>query len=153
MKLIGRFVRFGIVGGSGVFVDMAALYVLHDPKRLALPLATAKILAAQLAIFNNFAWNELWTFADRAAPRASAGQRLIRFARFELICLAGLAINLGVLTLLVKRLGLHYLVANAIAIGVATAWNFFINLRFNWSAATPPMAASAAAHAPRGESR
>ena len=152
MKLIGRFVRFGIVGGSGVFVDMAALYALHDPKRLALPLAIAKILAAQLAILNNFAWNELWTFADRAAPRASAGQRLIRFARFELICLAGLAINLGVLTLLVKRLGLHYLVANAIAIGVATAWNFFINLRFNWVPAAPT-AVTSAAHGPRGEAR
>jgi dolichol-phosphate mannosyltransferase len=160
VKVIGRFMRFGIVGGSGVLVDMAALYLLHDPKRLALPLAIAKILAAQLAILNNFAWNELWTFADRAAPRASAGQRVVRFARFEMICLVGLGLNLGVLTLLVKRLGFHYLVANAVAIGAATAWNFFVNLRFNWSAtASPAMAAAAppapaAPHAPRAnESR
>jgi dolichol-phosphate mannosyltransferase len=134
LKLIGRFLRFGLVGGSGVFVDMAVLYLLHDPKRLALPLVTAKLISAQLAIVNNFVWNEVWTFADRAALHPGPRERWIRFARFELICLAGVAITVAVLSFCVKRLGFHYLVANAIAIGVGTAWNFFVNLRWNWAA-------------------
>lgn len=134
MNLASRFLRFGLVGGSGVLVDMAALYLLHDPTRLALPLVLSKVLSAQLAMINNFAWNELWTFADRTAAHG-VGARLVRFLRFELICLAGLAINLGVLTLCVRQFGFHYLLANLVAIGVSTAWNFLVNLRFNWSAA------------------
>lgn len=134
MNLLWRFVRFGLVGGSGVLVDMGVLYLLHDPKRLALPLVLSKVLSAQVAIFNNFTWNELWTFGDRAQQRLAGHARLLRFIRFELICLAGLVIAIGVLKLCVDRLGLHYQVGNAIAIGIATAWNFLVNLRWNWSA-------------------
>jgi len=134
MKLFGRFMRFGLVGGSGVLVDMGVLYLLHDANRLALPLVTSKILAAQVAILNNFAWNELWTFGDRSALHATGRERLLRFLRFELICLAGAALAAVVLSQGVTRFGLHYLVANALAIAVGTAWNFGLNLRWNWSA-------------------
>jgi dolichol-phosphate mannosyltransferase len=134
MELLRRFVRFGLVGGSGVLVDMGTLYLLHDPKRLGLQLVVAKLIAAQLAIVNNFVWNDLWTFRDRAALHPGAAARLARFARFEGICLAGVAITVGVLWLCVRRLGMHYLLGNAIAIGVGTAWNFLVNLRWNWTA-------------------
>jgi dolichol-phosphate mannosyltransferase len=134
VNLFSRFLRFGIVGGSGVFVDMAVLYLLHDPNRLALPLVLSKVLSAQIAILNNFTWNEVWTFSDRSALRATPGARVVRFLRFEAICLTGLAITVGVLTLCVRRFGLHYLVANAVAVGVGTAWNFLVNLRWNWAA-------------------
>jgi dolichol-phosphate mannosyltransferase len=133
-SLVGRFLRFGVVGGSGVLVDMGVLYLLHDPRRLALPLVGAKLISAQLAIFNNFFWNERWTFADRAALHPGPRATLARLARFEGICLAGVAITVGVLWLCVKQLGLHYLIGNAIAIGVGTAWNFLVNLRWNWTA-------------------
>ncbi|MEO1376466.1 MAG: glycosyltransferase, partial [Cyanobacteria bacterium J06635_10] len=58
---IGRFIRFGLVGLSGVFVDMAILYLLSDPNTLALPLTRSKIIAAEIAICNNFLWNDAWT--------------------------------------------------------------------------------------------
>lgn len=138
MKTLWRFTRFGLVGGSGVFVDMAVLYLLHDPKRLALPLVVSKILSAQVAILNNFTWNELWTFSDRSALRASGRERLLRFLRFEMICLAGVAITVGILTLCVQRFGMHYLVGNAIAIAVGTAWNFLVNLHWNWAPGRQP---------------
>ncbi len=141
MNLLERFVRFGLVGGSGIVVDMGALYLLHDPKRLALPLVLGKVLAAQVAILNNFTWNELWTFADRSRLRRGGRDRLLRFLRFEAICLTGVAITVGVLTLCVQRFGLHYLVGNAIAIAVGTAWNFGVNLRWNWAGAAPRGAA------------
>ncbi|MEO5617018.1 MAG: GtrA family protein, partial [Candidatus Eisenbacteria bacterium] len=102
----------------------------------------SKLLSAQIAIFNNFTWNELWTFGDRSAQRADGRARLVRFIRFEAICLAGLVIAIGVLKLGVDRLGLHYQVANAIAIGFATAWNFLVNLRWNWSDAGRHLPAS-----------
>ncbi|UKO97472.1 glycosyltransferase [Nostoc sp. UHCC 0870] len=58
---MGRFLRFGLVGLSGVFVDMGILYLLSDPSTLALPLTRSKIIAGEIAIFNNFLWNDAWT--------------------------------------------------------------------------------------------
>jgi dolichol-phosphate mannosyltransferase len=55
---IGRFMRFGLVGLSEVFVDMAVLYLLSDPTTLGLPLTRSKIIAAEIAIINNFLWND-----------------------------------------------------------------------------------------------
>jgi dolichol-phosphate mannosyltransferase len=41
---------------------MAILYLLHTT--LGLPLTRSKLVAAELAIINNFSWNDAWTFAD-----------------------------------------------------------------------------------------
>jgi dolichol-phosphate mannosyltransferase len=119
---------------------MAVLYLLHDPHRLALPLVVSKLASAQVAIFNNFLWNDLWTFRDRSSLHPGAAARFARFARFEVICLAGMAIAVGVLALCVRRFGMHYQLGNLIAIGVGTAWNFLVNLKWNW-AASPERAA------------
>ena len=134
MKTSLRFLRFGIVGGSGVLVNQATLYLLHDPTKLGLPLLWSAAAAWQIAVINNFAWNEGWTFADRVGGAVGAKGRPGRFLKFELICLVGLAISLVVLHFCTDRLHIHYLVANLIAIGISTAWNFLVNLRFNWSA-------------------
>jgi dolichol-phosphate mannosyltransferase len=61
---LGRLIRFGLVGLSGVFVDMTVLYLLHDPSGLGWGLTRSKIVAAELAILNNFLWNDRWTFGD-----------------------------------------------------------------------------------------
>ena len=132
-SLAARFARFGVVGASGVAVDMTVLFLMHDARGFGLPLIASKVAAAQLAIVNNFTWNELWTFADRTQGTAARG-RLARFLRFELICLAGLALNVWILQFCARSLGLHYLLANAVAIGAVTLWNFSLSLRWNWAA-------------------
>ena len=72
---INRFMRFGLVGLTGVFVDMVVLYLLSDPTTLALPLTRSKIIAAQVAIINNFLWNDRWTFADITHTQKGCHQR------------------------------------------------------------------------------
>ena len=49
---------------SGVLVDMVILYLLSEGAGLAL--TRSKIVAAEVAIINNFLWNDAWTFADMA---------------------------------------------------------------------------------------
>jgi dolichol-phosphate mannosyltransferase len=49
-----RFLRFGCVGGSGVFVDMGVLFLLADPRTLGWGLSLNKTPAAETAIVNNF---------------------------------------------------------------------------------------------------
>lgn len=129
---IGRFLRFGLVGLSGVFVDMAVLYLLSDPSTLALPLTRSKIIAGEIAIFNNFLWNDAWTFADISMRQQGWHQRLKRFLKFNIICLAGLILNVLVLNLVFNFLIPNRYVANLIAIAVATIWNFWVNLKLSW---------------------
>ncbi|EHC19451.1 glycosyltransferase [Fischerella thermalis] len=129
---VGRFVRFGLVGLSGVFVDMAVLYLLSDPTTLGLPLTRSKIIAGEIAIFNNFLWNDAWTFADVAMQQNSWRQRCKRFLKFNIICLAGLVLNVLVLNLVFNFLIRNRYVANLIAIAIATVWNFWVNLKLSW---------------------
>ena len=129
---IGRFIRFGLVGLSGVFVDMTLLYLLSDPTTLGWPLTRSKIVAAEIAIVNNFLWNDRWTFADIASEQREWRQRLKRFLKFNIICLAGLLLNVVVLNLVFNFLNLNRYVANLIAIAFATIWNFWVNLKLSW---------------------
>ncbi|WP_019499506.1 glycosyltransferase [Pseudanabaena sp. PCC 6802] len=129
---IKRFVRFGLVGLSGVFVDMAIFYLLHDPAALGLPLTRSKVVAAEVAIVNNFLWNDLWTFRDISSQQRGWSKRIKRFIKFNLVCLLGLFLNVLIVNVLVNYFNLHYLIANLIAIAIVTVWNFWINLKLSW---------------------
>ncbi|MBD2132204.1 glycosyltransferase [Sphaerospermopsis sp. FACHB-1094] len=129
---IGKFIRFGLVGLSGVFVDMAVLYLLSDASTLALPLTRSKIIAGEIAIFNNFLWNDAWTFADVSIQQKGWKQRIKRFLKFNVVCLAGLVINVLVLNVVYNFLIPNQYIANLIAIAVATIWNFWVNLKLSW---------------------
>jgi dolichol-phosphate mannosyltransferase len=129
---VGRFLRFGLVGLSGVFVDMTLLYLLSDPSTLALPLTRSKIIAGEIAIINNFLWNDAWTFADVSSGQNEWRQRMKRFLKFNIICLAGLVLNVLVLNIVFNFIIQNRYIANLIAIAVATIWNFWVNLKLSW---------------------
>ncbi|MBE9221785.1 glycosyltransferase [Cyanobacterium stanieri LEGE 03274] len=131
-----RFIRFGIVGFSGVFVDMALLYLLSDPNALQWDLTLSKIIAAQVAIINNFIWNDRWTFRDFSHSHLSKKDTLKRFLKFNLICFAGLFINVIILNLMVKFIIPNPYIANLGAIALTTLWNFWLNYKLNWGNST-----------------
>ena len=139
--LPARFPRFAAVGLSGVGVDMALLFLLSDRHALGWGLTQGKVLAAEAAIVNNFVWNDAWTFRDMATKLGGGTARLKRFARFNLICAMGLALSVLLLALQVDVLGINRYVANAVAIALVTAWNFWMNKAFSWA---PPEADRAA---------
>ena len=133
---VKRFLRFGIVGFSGVFVDMILLYLLSDPSSLGWGLTRSKILASEVAIINNFIWNDAWTFADFAKQQKGWSKRIRRFLKFNAVCLIGLALNVVILNfffnLLFANLPYGRYIANLIAIAAVTIWNFWFNLKLNW---------------------
>ncbi|MGL5876557.1 MAG: glycosyltransferase [Xenococcaceae cyanobacterium] len=133
---VTRFLRFGIVGFSGVFVDMAMLYLLSDPSTLGWGLTRSKIIAAEVAIFNNFLWNDAWTFADFSSKQKGWRKRFKRFLKFNVVCLAGLILNVLLLNLLFNLFFVNVpngrYVANFIAIAAVTFWNFWLNLKLSW---------------------
>lgn len=129
---IGRFIRFGAVGFSGVFVDMAVLYLLHDPSGLGWGLTRSKAIAAEAAIINNFFWNDAWTFSDMSRQQRGWRKRIKRLLKFNIVCLMGLVLNILLLNVLYNTLHVHYQIANLLAIAIVTFWNFWINLKLSW---------------------
>jgi dolichol-phosphate mannosyltransferase len=129
---LGRLVRFGLVGISGVFVDMTLLYLLSDPTTLGLPLNLGKSIAAEIAIFNNFLWNDAWTFGDLSSSQKGMQKQFKRFLKFNFVCLAGLVLNLLTFDVLVYLLSVNPYLANLIAIAIVTVWNFWLNLKLSW---------------------
>jgi dolichol-phosphate mannosyltransferase len=106
-----------------MLVNSLALFLLFQ--WVHLPLVVASVLSTELAIANNFCWNDRWTFRRTQFSWS-------RFARFNLVSLGGLFITTGTLWILVRHLGLYYLTANLLSIALATAWNFAVNSLWTW---------------------
>jgi dolichol-phosphate mannosyltransferase len=130
--LLRRYIQFGIVGASGVIVDMAALFVFADPRALHWNLSLSKALAAEIAIFSNFTWNELWTFRDLAQADPTWPGRLTRLGKFNLICLAGIVLSVLLLNLQTRFFAMNMYVGNLAAIVIVSLWNFGMNQKFGW---------------------
>jgi dolichol-phosphate mannosyltransferase len=142
-----RIFRFCVVGASGVLVDMGFLYLLSDPSMLGLGLTRSKIIAAEIAIVWNFLFNDWWTFRDLALQQPGMSSRVRRFIGFNAICSAGLFINVLLLNVLFNYAHIDRYVANAIAIGLVTGWNYLLNRKLNW--ALPVVSADQTASTPR----
>ncbi len=146
-----QFVKFCLVGGSGVIVDMTILHFLA--KRCGWNVSLSKVCSAEAALLNNFLWNEVWTFrgagggrikpglaSDRDQGSAGASPYLAhgrvgvtqRLWRFHAICGVGIGLAVCFLHLFYRWLGCNLYVANFLAILLVTLWNFGLNARFNW---------------------
>jgi dolichol-phosphate mannosyltransferase len=133
-----RFVRFCVVGCSGVLIDMSLLYVFSDPKMLGWGLTRSKILAAEAALLNNFIWNDLWTFGELARHQSTMDQRFKRFLKFNAICSLGIFFNVVILNLEFNWLHMDRYLANLVAIGLVTLWNYKSNKEFSWRVTANP---------------
>jgi dolichol-phosphate mannosyltransferase len=124
-----RVFRFGVVGFSGIAVNLGILFFLvefaHFDKILA------GFIAIELSILNNFIWNDLWTFHLVENPKLSS--RWHRLVVFNLVSAGGVAVNLGIYYILMNWFGLYYLISQLVGILIAFIWNFLINRRFTWT--------------------
>lgn len=127
---VKRFLRFGVVGFSGVFVDLGVFYVLRTV--LGFALTRSAILSSEVAIINNFLWNDLWTFGDISSRQKGMGKRIKRLLKFNIVCLTGLILNVLIVNFLFNILGVNEYLAKLIAIAVVTFWNFWFNLKLSW---------------------
>jgi dolichol-phosphate mannosyltransferase len=125
---LGRFIRFGLVGLSGVFVDMPIFWALtsvaHVPDLIAI------LPAYAAATIWNFTFNDMWTFRDRREKTLRA--TLIRAGKFGLVSLLPLAYRVATYWPLTRVSGQTKLLAYAIAIVVGMLWNFGVNFLWTW---------------------
>lgn len=125
---LARFIKFCIVGLSGVGVNMGLLWLLTE--YAGLKYIYSAIIAIETSIITNFLLNNFFTFRGRSVPGTKPFfQRLVKF---NLISLIGLGINLGLLSLFTEVFGIYYLVSNIIAIIIVTMWNYLMNTWWTW---------------------
>ncbi len=127
-----QFIKFCIVGGTGVALDMTVLYLLADPRSLGWDLSLSKICAAGAAMTNNFIWNEVWTFRQSTGASGGRGPVFRRFLLFNVFCALGIGLAVLLLHLFHGRLGWNLYLSNLLSISLVTFWNFGMNARFNW---------------------
>ncbi len=118
-------VRFATVGASGYVVNLAvfaaAVHALDLDYRLA------AVLAFLVAVGNNFFWNRHWTF------RARDGHAGFQAARFFVVSVGAFLVSLAVLELMVAGFDSPEVLAQAVAIVVATPFNFVGNKLWSFS--------------------
>ncbi len=125
--MVRRWVKFNVVGGLGIGVQLAALTIFRSWLRLDYLLATG--MAVEIAVIHNFLWHERFTWADRPAGRLR--RSLIRFAKFNAsngaVSIAG---NLALMRLLVGEAKWNYVASNVLAIVACSLVNFLLGDRF-----------------------
>lgn len=124
----GRLLRFASVGLVGTTVDFSVLIALVELWDVRLELA--KVTGAELAILVMFTLNERWTFSEwgKAGYRSLLGRLLTS----NLVRLAGITVATIVLSLLVRFVGVPYLLANLVGIGFGFVVNFSAESLVTW---------------------
>lgn len=124
-----RFIRFGTVGASGVAVNLGVLYVSQEFLFVAIGSPDMRLnvsLAAAIfcATVNNFYWNRRWTWSDRKHHHRDK-HLILHFGQYALACWVGIVVQVILTKLFVVFM--HYLIANALAIVLASVFNFLVN--------------------------
>ncbi len=119
-----RFLKFCIVGGSGIIVNEGLLFLLTE--LFGWYYLFSGIVSIEASILSNFFLNNMWTFKDR-----KKGSVLKRLGKFNLARIFGLAINFGILWGLTAA-GMHYLMSNLIGIIIATVFTYLSSVWWVW---------------------
>jgi len=118
---ITQFLKFCMVGFSGIFIDTAVLVCLvelafFDPR-------LAAIFAFTAAVSWNYFFNRVWTFKQGVDTKIAH-----TYITFLIICIIGLGIRIGIMHLLIRYAGMSempwYILASLLGVTAATIFNF-----------------------------
>lgn len=122
--LLVKFLKFGVVGFSGIFVDFGITWLLKEQFRLNKYVAnTAGFLCA---VASNYFLNRIWTFHSQDPAVAT------QFSKFLLVALVGLALNNAIIYVLTERFRFNFYASKLVATAVVMLWNFWANYTFTF---------------------
>lgn len=118
---IAQFIKFCLVGLSGLLVDTAVLVGLVE--LFSLDPRAAAVFAFLTAVSWNYILNRVWTFDLGTKTTFSYS-----YFSFVIICVLGFGVRIGIMHLLIKYAGMGksplYILASVLGILVGTIFNF-----------------------------
>ena len=120
-----RFVKFGAVGASGTVINIAVLYACQEFLLLQIADFHSRLnysiaIAITLATISNFYFNRRLTWRDRQYETSPGVMVLF----FKYVAAAGVSIAIQSVMTKSLSLYLHYILANLVAIGLSSVFNF-----------------------------
>lgn len=123
--LLSKFIKFGVVGCSGMIIDFGLTYLCKEILKLNKYISNG--IGFVLAATSNYFLNRIWTFESQTEEIGS------QYIQFMIVSAIGLGINSLVLYIFNERLKWNFYLSKLIAIGITTIWNFFANLLFTFA--------------------
>ena len=120
-----QFIKFCVVGGTGVVVDFGITFLFKE--KLKLNKYIANSLGFMAAASTNYLLNRWWTFRSHDPEVA---QQYVQFVGISAI---GLILNNIIIYLLNDKARLNFYLSKLIAIGLVTLWNFCMNYYFTFT--------------------
>lgn len=120
-----KFIKFSLVGFSGLFVDFGVTYLLKEIVKIQKYIANA--IGFTCAATTNYFLNRIWTFQSHNPNIAT------EFSRFFIIALIGLGINSAIIWVMNGRFKVNFYLSKLIATVIVTMWNFLINAYFTFA--------------------
>ncbi|MBN1988176.1 MAG: GtrA family protein [Bacteroidales bacterium] len=120
-----KFLKFCVVGGSGVFVDFGFTYVSKEVLKINKYISNS--IGFIIAASSNYILNRIWTFASNDVNISG------EYFRFMIVSAGGLLINNAILWLLHGKFGYNFYLSKIGAIAGATLWNFLLNYLFTFN--------------------
>ncbi len=121
-----RFIKYCLVGGTGVLVNEGIYWMLTRWGNMVD--VAAVIISIEISIITNFFLNDFWTFRDRREE----GTIINRAFKFNSICGAAAVMNFGIFFFLTRVFHMFDMLALLIAIGIAMVFNFVFNKLLTW---------------------
>ena len=120
-----KFIKFCMVGFSGVFVDFGITYFFKEVVKIQKYYANA--IGFTTAATTNYVFNRIWTFHSKN-PHV-----VMEFSRFFIIALIGLGINSAIIWLMNGKFKVNFYLSKLVATIIVTVWNFLINAYFTFA--------------------
>ncbi len=121
-----KFIKFGIVGLSGMALDFGITYLCKENIKLHKYLANS--LGFVFATVSNYLLNRYWTFIASGHEA-----RFTEFSKFFGIAVIGLVMNNGIIYFFNDRLKFNFYLSKLFAIIIVSVWNFLANYMYTFA--------------------
>ena len=120
MIIISKFLRFLVVGLSGMIIDFTITFICKE--KLKLNKYVSNSLGFSIAAVSNFYWNKHWTFDSNNSDFST------EFYWFMGISIISLFIYNSIVWIGINRMKINFYISKLMGIFVITFWNFFAHL-------------------------
>lgn len=124
-SFILKFIKFCVVGFSGLIVDFGITYICKE--KIKIPKYISNAIGFCTAASTNYFLNRIWTFQSNNPEIA------LEYSKFIIISIIGLGLNTLILWVLVSKFKINFYFSKLIAIAIVTIWNFLANLVYTFN--------------------